>query len=312
MCSRDRRTRLTGSFVRMIASAACLAALAPPQSQAQAPDPRVTACIQRGGSPQACAAAVAPRPAPAPAPTAPANTPAPVPGNCVAADADWKEADRQSTLAAYQRHLVLFPACVSAPLARARIAAIESAPRPWLGVGLVDVTSDLVTAWKLPPQGVAVVGVNDYSPAYTAGISAGDVIIRFDGRDVTKAEELIALIRGNAPGRSVEVVVRRAGVDETKTITLGTWDCGAADLAAVQAALAEYNEALEKLNQSLTLPGPWICPVFERSIEAATNLQAIATARPRTCTSTSLSALKPRIDLPFYEICHVPVPAEAE
>ena len=105
-------------------AAICLAALASCQSHAQAPDPRVTACIMRGGTPQACAAALA---APGAAPTAPA---AAAPGDCAAAEADWKRTQQQDTLAAYQRHLVVFPTCPTARTARARIAALSGSAQP--------------------------------------------------------------------------------------------------------------------------------------------------------------------------------------
>ena len=69
---------------------------------------------------------------------------------------------------------------------------------PWLGV-----TSD-------PNADNAKVGrVSENSPAAKAGIKAGDIITRFDGKNINSFQDLSRLVKQKKPGDEVEVVVLR-------------------------------------------------------------------------------------------------------
>jgi len=57
-------------------------------------------------------------------------------------------------------------------------------------------------------------------PAAKAGLKAGDVIIKFDGRTITSAEELIVAIRAKSVGDKVELTYTRNGVSATATVVL--------------------------------------------------------------------------------------------
>ena len=57
-------------------------------------------------------------------------------------------------------------------------------------------------------------------PAAKAGLKAGDVITKFDGRTITTAEELIVAIRAKSVGDKVELTYTRNGVSATATIVL--------------------------------------------------------------------------------------------
>ena len=64
--------------------------------------------------------------------------------------------------------------------------------------------------------------VDPAGPAAHAGLRAGDVIVGLDGRTITSAEELIALIRKHAPGERVTVAFLRSGHRHTATVLLGS------------------------------------------------------------------------------------------
>jgi len=69
---------------------------------------------------------------------------------------------------------------------------------PWLGI-----TSD-------PNADNARVGkVSENSPAAKAGMKAGDIITRFDGKDINSFQDVARLVRGKKPGDEVEVAVLR-------------------------------------------------------------------------------------------------------
>jgi putative serine protease PepD len=57
-------------------------------------------------------------------------------------------------------------------------------------------------------------------PAARAGLKAGDVIIKFDGRTITSAEELIVAIRAKSVGDKAELTYTRNGVSATTTVVL--------------------------------------------------------------------------------------------
>lgn len=57
-------------------------------------------------------------------------------------------------------------------------------------------------------------------PAAKAGLKAGDVIVKFDERTITSAEELIVAIRAKSVGDKVELTYTRNGVSATATVVL--------------------------------------------------------------------------------------------
>ncbi|HWP24448.1 MAG TPA: PDZ domain-containing protein, partial [Candidatus Binatia bacterium] len=58
-------------------------------------------------------------------------------------------------------------------------------------------------------------------PAERAGIKTGDVIVRFDGKEVKDSADLPAQVARVAPGTTVQVTVLRNGKETTFPITVG-------------------------------------------------------------------------------------------
>jgi uncharacterized protein len=72
-----------------------------------------------------------PRPPITPGPSAASPTSAPTPAPCADAGTHWRSAEAIGTLAAYEDHLVQFPACAFAGLAKVRIASLgQQVPLP--------------------------------------------------------------------------------------------------------------------------------------------------------------------------------------
>ena len=69
-------------------------------------------------------------------------------------------------------------------------------------------------------KGALVTDVPD-GPAKDAGMQSGDVILNFDGVDVTDTRELVRKVAETDVGKATPVVVLRDGKTETLTITLG-------------------------------------------------------------------------------------------
>ncbi len=68
--------------------------------------------------------------------------------------------------------------------------------------------------------GLRITGVREGSPAEKAGLRAGDVIVEFDGREVSDIYAYTYALRDKKPGDEVRVVVERDGVRITMTAVL--------------------------------------------------------------------------------------------
>ncbi len=94
--------------------------------------------------------------------------------------------------------------------------------RGWLGVRIQSVNDELAEGLHLDrPRGALVASVTDGGPAETAGIQQGDVILTFDGRDVTEMRKLPRMVAETPIGKEVPVVVWRKGKSETFHVQLG-------------------------------------------------------------------------------------------
>lgn len=69
--------------------------------------------------------------------------------------------------------------------------------------------------------GVVVGSVLEPSPAASAGMAVGDVIVGIDGVDVTSMSTLVVQLRMFKPGATTSLVVTRDGVERTLSLTLG-------------------------------------------------------------------------------------------
>jgi serine protease Do len=97
--------------------------------------------------------------------------------------------------------------------------------RGWLGVKIQQVTDEIAESLNLKPaRGALVAGVDDAGPAKPAGIEAGDVIVKFDGKDIKEMKDLPRMVADTPVGRDVEVIVVRKGKEEKKTVKLGRLD----------------------------------------------------------------------------------------
>ena len=99
--------------------------------------------------------------------------------------------------------------------------------RGWLGVRIQQVTDEIAESLKIsPPRGALVAGVDDKGPAKPAGIEPGDVIVKFDGKDIKEMRDLPRVVADTPVGKQVPVVVIRKGKEDTRTVTLGRLEDG--------------------------------------------------------------------------------------
>ena len=93
--------------------------------------------------------------------------------------------------------------------------------RGWLGVVIQNVTRELAESFGLDkPQGALVSRVTPESPAAKAGIEAGDVILKFNGHQITTSSSLPPYVGRTKIGESVPVVVMRNKKQKTLKVTI--------------------------------------------------------------------------------------------
>src|SRR6202795_394935 len=94
--------------------------------------------------------------------------------------------------------------------------------RGWLGVRIQQVTDEIAESLSIEP---------------------GDVVVKFDGKDIKEPKDLSRVVADTAVGKEVDVVIIRKGAEETRKVTLGRLEDGD---KAVQAAAKTQAEPAEK------------------------------------------------------------------
>ena len=106
--------------------------------------------------------------------------------------------------------------------------------RGWLGVRIQQVTADIAESLNIKPaRGALIAGIDDKGPAKPAGIEPGDVVVKFDGKDIKEMRDLPKIVAETAVGKDVEVVIIRKGKEEKKTVKLGRLEDSEKKVAAV-------------------------------------------------------------------------------
>jgi serine protease Do len=94
--------------------------------------------------------------------------------------------------------------------------------RGLLGVGIQDLDEDLAKQFGLEDSnGALVSSVSPDSAADKAGLKAGDVIVRYDGKPIESSRDLRNRVGGTAPGTKVKLDVMRRGKAISVTATIG-------------------------------------------------------------------------------------------
>lgn len=92
---------------------------------------------------------------------------------------------------------------------------------PWLGVYLQSVTEDLARYYGLGDQtGAVIASTINNGPASQAGLQRGDVVIRYNGVDVTNPNDLIEQVTATAIGSQVQIDYIRGGQTQSTIATI--------------------------------------------------------------------------------------------
>jgi serine protease Do len=91
-----------------------------------------------------------------------------------------------------------------------------------LGVQIDQVSKEVAETLGLnKAQGALVRGVEQGSPAEKAGLEAGDIILRFDGKAIEKSTDLPRIVGSTKPGTRSTLQIWRRGATRDVSITVG-------------------------------------------------------------------------------------------
>lgn len=122
-----------------------------------------------------------------------------------------------------------------------------SVTRGWLGVGIQRMTPELAKSLGAEEaNGALVAEVTEDSPAAKGGIERGDVIVRYNGKDVEDSTSLPSLVAATPVDKTVPVEVLRNGKTKTISVTI-------AKLKADEVANAEEESTEQKGKWGLAL-----------------------------------------------------------
>ncbi len=93
--------------------------------------------------------------------------------------------------------------------------------RSRIGVQIGEVSKEIAESIGLPkPAGALVRSVEADAPAAKAGVEAGDVITKFDGKTIEKSTDLPRIVGGTKPGTKSTITVFRRGQSRDLSVTL--------------------------------------------------------------------------------------------
>lgn len=126
--------------------------------------------------------------------------------------------------------------------------------RGWLGVSIQDLTKELAESFGYTTTNGALVGdvVSD-GPAEKAGLKAGDIIVRYDGKQVKDVNSLRFAVAATSPGSKVPVEIVREGKTEMLTVKIAELkgEQEAAEGTVMDSSSEDYGLRLQTLTQEI-------------------------------------------------------------
>ncbi|MHC9542495.1 MAG: S1C family serine protease [Vulcanimicrobiota bacterium] len=104
----------------------------------------------------------------------------------------------------------------------AQLQAQGKVVRPYVGIYMQDIDDAIAGYLRLPfKKGVLISAVMQDSPAASAGIRKGDVVLEVDGKKVEAPDEFRRIIQSHGIGDAIRVLIWRSGKQEAVSLKVG-------------------------------------------------------------------------------------------
>lgn len=130
-------------------------------------------------------------------------------------------------------------------------AWLPLAPASYIGLGIVEVDEDAARGVGLvKPHGVEISDVVHGSPAATAGLKEGDLVLTYRGERVQGIEHFARLVKETAAGRLIELGVARNGQRQTVRVTIGQRETGTQGTTVEEAVRQRMESMRQRMDES--------------------------------------------------------------
>ena len=170
--------------------------------------------------------------------------------------------------------------------------------RGWLGVRIQAVTPEIAESLGLQAhKGALVASVTPGGPAAKAGIQAGDVVTKFDNRDIGESRRLPRVVAETSIDRSVPVEVWRKGKALTLQVKVGELE--AAEESGLLAAVPDeqrrqpQQSPSPKQTEALGLKLTGITPELRQQFEIKPELKGVVVTDVSNNSTASEKGMRP-------------------
>jgi serine protease Do len=135
-----------------------------------------------------------------------------------------------------------------------QLKATGRVTRGRIGVQIDQVNKEVAESIGLgQPKGALVRGVEPNSPAAKAGVEPGDIILKFDGKEIDKSVDLPRLVGNTKPGNKSSMTVFRRGSQRELSITVAELEPEKPEVrtSAPEPSKPQSSNALQALGLSL-------------------------------------------------------------
>ncbi|MBP2292113.1 serine protease Do [Azospirillum rugosum] len=170
--------------------------------------------------------------------------------------------------------------------------------RGWLGVRIQAVTPEIAESLGLQAhKGALVASVTPGGPAAKAGIQAGDVVTKFDNRDIGESRRLPRVVAETSIDKSVPVEVWRKGKAVTLQVKVGELE--AAEESGLLAAVPDEQRRqpqqapAPKQTEALGLKLTGITPELRQQFEIKPELKGVVVTEVSNNSTASEKGMRP-------------------
>ena len=169
--------------------------------------------------------------------------------------------------------------------------------RGWLGVRIQGVTPEIAESLGLQAhKGALVASVTPNGPAAKAGIQAGDVVTKFDGKEINEMRRLPRVVADTAIDKAVPVEVWRKGKAVNLQVKVGELE--AAEESGLLAAVPEerrqpQQSPAQKPTEALGLKLTNITPELRQQFEIKPELKGVVVTEVQGNSTASEKGMRP-------------------